>query len=88
MKPDPKRGIARSLVNVYAAHFGTMPEGIRAVIDTRGRLPERVASDLAGVTALDYRGDRGDGNLRAAVGRACTELRERINRLGRRQLSS
>lgn len=42
----------------------------------------RIASDLAGVTALTY-GDRDDGNVRAAVGPACTSLIERRTRLGR-----
>jgi predicted nucleotide-binding protein len=43
----------------------------------------KIASDLAGVTALDYRGDRSDGNLRAAIGPACTSLRKRNAQLGR-----
>jgi hypothetical protein len=35
-------------------------------------------SDLAGVTTLDYRYNRADQNLRAAVGPAATEIRDRI----------
>lgn len=42
----------------------------------------KIASDLAGVTALTY-GDRDDGNLQAAVGPACTGLRKRHTKLGR-----
>jgi predicted nucleotide-binding protein len=44
--------------------------------------PPKIASDLAGVTALTY-GDRDDGNLQAAVGPACTGLRRRYAKLGR-----
>lgn len=42
----------------------------------------KIASDLAGVIALDY-GDRDDGNLQAAVGPACTRLISQCKRLGR-----
>lgn len=35
-------------------------------------------SDLAGVTTLSYRYNRADQNLRAAVGLAATEIRDRI----------
>jgi predicted nucleotide-binding protein len=44
--------------------------------------PPKIASDLAGVTALTY-GDRDDDNLQAAVGPACTGLRKRYAKLGR-----
>lgn len=42
----------------------------------------KIASDLAGVTALEY-GDRDDGNLQAAVGPACTRLIKQCKKLGR-----
>jgi predicted nucleotide-binding protein len=42
----------------------------------------KIASDLAGVTALEY-GDRDDGNQQAAVGPACTRLIKQCKRLGR-----
>jgi predicted nucleotide-binding protein len=45
--------------------------------------PPKIASDLAGVTALTY-GDRNDDNLQAAVGPACTGLRRRYAQDGRR----
>lgn len=35
-------------------------------------------SDLAGVTVLKYKSDRADGNLRAALGPAATEIQGRI----------
>jgi hypothetical protein len=38
----------------------------------------RLPSDLAGVTPLDYRHNRRDGNLRAAIGPAATEIQRRI----------
>lgn len=44
--------------------------------------PPKIASDLAGITALDY-GDRDDGNLQAAVGPACTWLIRQCKKLGR-----
>jgi hypothetical protein len=39
----------------------------------------RLPSDLAGVTLLDYNENRRDGNLRAAIGPAATEIRKRIS---------
>ena len=41
-------------------------------------------SDLAGVTVLDYRHNRRDGNLRAAIGPAATAIHERIAAEGSR----
>jgi|HubBroStandDraft_1064217.scaffolds.fasta_scaffold57345_2 hypothetical protein len=35
-------------------------------------------SDLAGVTLLDYRHNRSDGNIQAAIGPAATEIQKRI----------
>jgi predicted nucleotide-binding protein len=48
--------------------------------DDRPALP----TDLAGVTCLTY-GNRGDGNLRAALGPATTDIANIISRLGFRQ---
>jgi hypothetical protein len=42
-------------------------------------------SDLAGVTCLAYRHGRSDGNVRAAIGPAATEIRNRIAREGLRR---
>jgi predicted nucleotide-binding protein len=42
----------------------------------------KIASDLAGVTALEY-GDRDDGNLQAAVAPACNRLIQQCKKLGR-----
>lgn len=42
----------------------------------------RLPSDLAGVTLLDYRQNRRDGNLRAAIGPAATEIQKRISNEG------
>jgi hypothetical protein len=39
----------------------------------------RLPSDLAGVTVLDYKTNRRDGNLRAAIGPAATAIRNRIS---------
>jgi hypothetical protein len=44
----------------------------------------RLPSDLAGITVLDYKPDRKDGNLRAAVGPAATTIRSRISAEGLR----
>lgn len=41
-------------------------------------------SDLAGVTALDYRADRQDGNLQAALGPTSTVIAQRVTALGLR----
>lgn len=38
----------------------------------------KLASDLSGITALEYTGDRADGNLQAAVGAACDQIREHV----------
>ena len=46
----------------------------------------RVPSDLLGVQYLDYDPGRADGNWRAAVGPAVTEMRDIIVALGRRSL--
>ena len=45
----------------------------------------KIASDLAGIMALQYRGDRSDENLRSAVGPACEEIRKHIKRLTKEQ---
>lgn len=45
--------------------------------------PPSLPSDLAGVVSLTYP-DRADGNLKAAIGPACTELRLATKRLGLR----
>jgi len=47
----------------------------------------KIATDLAGVTPLTYR-DRPDGNLRAAVGTACNDIRKTANRLGKRAVQN
>lgn len=39
-------------------------------------------TDLAGLTPLDYDADRGDGNLRAGLGSACTSVRAAIRAHG------
>jgi len=44
----------------------------------------RLPSDLAGVTLLNYRKNRSDGNLRAAIGPAATEIQKRISAEGLR----
>jgi hypothetical protein len=45
----------------------------------------QLPSDLAGVTVLDYRTNRSDGNLRAAIGPAATAIRGRISIEGLRR---
>ncbi|MDQ5825408.1 MAG: nucleotide-binding protein [Chloroflexota bacterium] len=42
----------------------------------------KIPSDLAGITAATYDGNRSDGNLIAAVSPACTMIRETIKALG------
>jgi hypothetical protein len=50
------------------------------------RDPElKLPSDLAGVTSLDYRHDRVDQNLQAAIGPAATRIRDRISSEGPRK---
>jgi diguanylate cyclase (GGDEF)-like protein len=39
-------------------------------------------TDLLGITVLLYRSNRPDGNFRAAVGPACTQIREHVRRYG------
>lgn len=41
----------------------------------------KIASDLAGVTALIYGSNRSDGNMQSAVGPACEQIRQRAERL-------
>jgi hypothetical protein len=53
------------------------------IIHPRGTAP-RLPSDLAGVTLLDYNENRRDGNLRAAIGPATTEIRKRVSSEGLR----
>ena len=54
--------------------------GPRRVFIIRPRGQElHLPSDLAGVTILDYRDNRTDKNLRAAIGPAATEIRNRIS---------
>lgn len=43
----------------------------------------KIPGDLAGVTLATFSGSRSDGNLRAAVSPACTEIIERIRLMGR-----
>ncbi|MCI0692574.1 nucleotide-binding protein [candidate division KSB1 bacterium] len=42
----------------------------------------RLPSDLAGVTVVKYKANRSDGNLVAALGPACTLIRQAIKNLG------
>lgn len=51
------------------------------LIDSGNR--PRIPSDLAGVSALEYR-PRPDGNMQAALGPACTQLRLAFSALGTR----
>lgn len=53
------------------------------IIHPRGKVL-RLPSDIAGVTLLDYNDNRKDGNLRAAIGPAATEMRKRISLEGLR----
>ena len=46
----------------------------------------RLPSDLAGITTLQYKPDRKDGNLRAALGPAALEIQQRISRRGLRPI--
>jgi len=41
----------------------------------------KIASDLAGVTALTYGSHRSDGNMQSAVGPACEQIRLRVEKL-------
>ena len=49
----------------------------------RSSQPVKIASDLLGITVMNYDTDRSDGNLRAAVSAACVPIREAIRDLGR-----
>lgn len=49
----------------------------------RERTNFHLPSDLIGVSPLDYDSNRSDGNIQAALGSACTKIRQRINQLGR-----
>jgi predicted nucleotide-binding protein len=41
----------------------------------------KIATDLLGITALSYGGNRSDGNLQSAVGPACEQVRQRVEKL-------
>lgn len=56
--------------------IGTLGRDRTFIVYPRDNQP-RLPSDLAGVTSLTYR-TRSDNNLRAAVGPACTEIKEAI----------
>jgi len=43
----------------------------------------KIASDLAGITALIYGSNRSDGNMQSAVGPACEQIRQRVEKLKR-----
>jgi hypothetical protein len=54
IEQDIERGIARSLIDVYEARFGAMPEEIRAVIeDTHDEPTLRAWLKLAGTRGAD-----------------------------------
>ena len=55
-----ERGIVRSLINIYEARFGTMPEEIRAVIEATHDEPTLI-------TWLTLAGTRGVDELTAAI---------------------
>ena len=60
--------------------------GTRRVFIIRPRDQElHLPSDLAGITVLDYRHHRRDGNLRAAIGPAAAAIQERIMADGMRR---
>jgi hypothetical protein len=47
--------------------------------------PLRLPTDLAGVTVLEYRADRTDGNIQAAVGPAATAISNKVTAVGLRK---
>ena len=55
-----KRGIVRSLINIYEARFGVMPEEIRAVIEATHDEPTLL-------TWLTLAGTRGVDEITAAI---------------------
>ena len=48
----------------------------------------RIPSDLLGMTGLTYEAQRTDGNWQAAVGPACTQIQERLQKLGCREFKA
>lgn len=42
----------------------------------------RLASDLSGLTPLTYDQNRSDGNIQAALGTACNQIRKQVKKLG------
>jgi len=75
------RGPRDNVLLEYGLFVGAVGPDRTFFLFNRDHRP-KIASDLAGVTALDY-GDRDDDNLQAAVGPACTWLIKRCKKLGR-----
>lgn len=67
----------------YGLFVGTLGSERTFFLYDRNHKP-KLATDLAGVTALTYDGERTDKNLQAAVGPACTRLRKLFKEHGNR----
>jgi predicted nucleotide-binding protein len=64
-------------LGLFAGALG--PDRTFFLIDRDNR--PKIATDLAGITPLSYAGNRSDGNLQSAVGPACEQIRQRVEKL-------
>ncbi|MGB7990125.1 MAG: nucleotide-binding protein [Candidatus Methylophosphatis roskildensis] len=58
------------------------------IVVPRGVEGLHLPTDLIGFTPLEYHADRSDGNLRAALGPACNDVRDAVKKLGARNPSA
>lgn len=67
--------------------MGALGRNRTFIVHPRGTSMQ-MPSDLAGVTMASYAPARSDGNLQAALGAVCTQLKREMARLGRRAATS
>ena len=70
-----------NLLIEYGLFVGVLGAERAFFMYNRDRRP-KIASDLGGVTPLEYR-DRNDDNLRAAVSPACSTIRQVVRKIGK-----
>jgi hypothetical protein len=78
---EEKNAVRDNVLFELGLYVGRLGRKRTFIIQPRGN-ELRVTTDLAGVTVVTFDPDRGDQNLRAALGPACNQIRESIKRLG------
>ena len=82
MRGEAKRAVRDNVLFELGVFIGRLGRDRSVVVVPRGVEDFHLPTDLLGLTPLRYNPDRQDGNLRAALGPACNELRKVFARVG------